>query len=685
MRKKKAVFCAGTWPITIVLAALFPVLILSCGILGGKEEQDERIVYYYRYCKDPGPDKLTPLLESMVREERVADSRGRAALVHFFATAFQENPESVQKLEDLEQKYPGEPGGFIKAIIGAARNYSPAALKSPADLKVLWSEYWATGDRTIVRRMIEAAIGNTPLEGKDSRDEVKRFLMKKATHHWEVYQAIRTLADDAPNDSKRDLIGEIATAVKTSAYDPARDRSHRGRNYYIQKQYAKAMTEFEKGLAYFPDYPAIYVNIANIHSDRKNFAEAIKAGRRAADIQPDEPSRLTNLAIYYARSGQDDEAIRWYLKALEYDPEGIDAIGGLGSCHARMHDTEKAVFYYRKYLESEPEGHQSAFARKYLASVGREFREDPADVVVMLKNGRYTDLEKTLGALLREKKRDKQGEGLLFRAYEKLCDAKKANPRYERRISEFKAWLAQVPSSHFANAALGMIHIEWAWHARGGGFASTITAEGHRLFRERLLAARQYLETAYSSDRSDPNVPARLITTAMGLGSDSGEVEKQLKRAVEADPSDHRAFFAKLTCLMPKWGGSREEMFSFAREAAGKAPPNSKIAMVLANAHWEMYRQSDNDPLYYREPEVWKEVKGAHETALKSFPEASNIRNWLARIAYLAGDHETAGREFARIGDDWYAEAWPGKRAFEETKSKVMTNRTGKAMGTKDR
>jgi hypothetical protein len=127
---------------------------------------------------------------------------------------------------------------------------------------------------------------------------------------------------------------------------------------------------------------------------------------------------------------------------------------------------------------------------------------------------------------------------------------------------------------------------------------------------------------------------------------------------------------------MPKWYGSKEEMFPFAREAAKKAPPDSRIPAVLADAHWEMYCRSEPKAsyFYFKNPNVWKEMKEVYLTLSKRFPNSNEFPNWFARTAYLAGDYDTAREEFKIIGDDWLETAWGGKKSFEKAKRELFGN-----------
>jgi tetratricopeptide (TPR) repeat protein len=217
-----------------------------------------------------------------------------------------------------------------------------------------------------------------------------------------------------------------------------------------------------------------------------------------------------------------------------------------------------------------------------------------------------------------------------------------------------------------------MFYINYAWKARGGGWASSVVEDGQELFRKRLSIAREYLEKAYTLDTSDPIVPASLITVSRGLGLDHEQMELQFQRGINADNTAFRPYRAKLVYLMPKWHGSKEEMFEFARDIAHNAPRNSLAPQILAQAHWEMYYRADDKKSYFRDPNVWEEAKNVYYQLLEYFPDSKEIHNWLARMAYLAGDYETARKEFEYIKEDMLESCWRNMKFFEKAKKEVL-------------
>ena len=116
------------------------------------------------------------------------------------------------------------------------------------------------------------------------------------------------------------------------------------------------------------------------------------------------------------------------------------------------------------------------------------------------------------------------------------------------------------------------------------------------------------------------------------------------------------------------------EMFEYARSAAAAAPAGSLPALVLPWAHWEIYyqRKRGGDENYFRDPDVWSEARGVYANLLEAFPESTELLNWYARTASLAGDSQSAKEAFSRIGDRWSRRCWGSLTAFEAAREKAL-------------
>jgi tetratricopeptide (TPR) repeat protein len=522
-------------------------------------------------------------------------------------------------------------------------------------------------------------INRPKTSNNDIENLTKMFLVKMAPHHYEIYTMLIKKSSTSIGNEKI-IIDEIVSEINDYSFKPANEHMMRGLNYVSFKKYKEALEEYNISLSLFPDYGPIHCNIATLYrlgeglgiSDIK---EKIKNSyKRAISIDPEDHITISDLGWYYFSLQEYDEAIKCFSKVLENHPKTAENHSQLAVAYYQKGDMDNAAIHYKYFLDHCPQDRYiyGALIRKRLTECGTPYKEDPSDVALLFERRSFKDLEKELASLLRNKTRNKEGYRPLYRAYQVLCDNSDNERFHQIKIDILKEWLMQYPSSHFANAFLGKVYINYAWNARGTGFASTVIEEGFKLFKERLLTAKEYLEKAYSLNHSDPFVPAYLITVAMGLSLDREEMEKQFKRAISADPTEQLAYYTKLTYLMPKWHGSEEEMFSFARDAVRKAPPGSRIPGVLLSAHWEMYYRSNSDASYFKNILVWKEMKEVYLILSNRFPESNNIHNWFARTAYLAGDYETAREELKKIGDDWLEDAWINKKGFVEAKKELL-------------
>src|SRR5207302_6524764 len=62
----------------------------------------------------------------------------------------------------------------------------------------------------------------------------------------------------------------------------------------------------------------------------------------------------------------------------------------------------------------------------------------------------------------------------------------------------------------------GEFYIKFAWDARGGGYAGTVTPEGWKLFRERLDEATKCFEKAWDLDPTDFRGPTAMLQVLLG-------------------------------------------------------------------------------------------------------------------------------------------------------------------------
>jgi tetratricopeptide (TPR) repeat protein len=540
------------------------------------------------------------------------------------------------------------------------------------DLDELWKKFRNSSEKeTVIKKIITyIALPETDENLPKIRAAIASLILNARK-----YKGVNELLEiqaEAADEKLRKPLEHILSFVEYLG-DAAYTRLRKGANYYRQGDYRKALKLYDEALEIYPNYPDVYTNMANTYEAMRNMDKAFEYAKKAVELDPESPTASYNLARHYFLQRKFEAAVPYYKKALEFEPHKDLYNHGLARAYQQMGDKKNAVRYFKRYLKYAPHGEHEVLVKRYLASVGESVKVDETDIVNMLQRKKYARLEEHFNKLLKEGKKDSDGYSLLFKAYDRLVNPVGTEYIHDERLKHFKDWVKSEPSSHFAAASLGIFYIKFAWKARGAGFFPTVTEKGRQLFRERLELSRDYLERAYELNPTDAVVPAKLITVARGIGYDYDEMEKQFQRAIKADKTEFSAYDQKLLYLMPKWNGTKQEMFSFARESAANALPNSIISRVLAKAHWEMYSWSDDRKYFINNPGAYEETKNAYQKILNFFPDSIEAHNWLARTAYLAEDYDMAGKEFEAIGNNWLPNCWGNFKYFQKVKRYVKS------------
>lgn len=209
---------------------------------------------------------------------------------------------------------------------------------------------------------------------------------------------------------------------------------------------------------------------------------------------------------------------------------------------------------------------------------------------------------------------------------------------------------------------------KWAWEARGGGAGSSVGASAFQTFTTRLDEVKTRLLAAAKQSPRDASMMPWLMWCARGLG-DPQLSDKAFAEAVKRQPTMRAAYSSALLTHSNKWFGSRDKMFSFAREHAASAPRESGAAVLVIEAHQYVFEafalSNERRKTYWLDPSNKMEVTGANEAAkLSGLHGMNGIRNrhWLAYGLWRAGERAAAAEHFAHLGNTWNQWPWGGYR-----------------------
>ncbi|MDB6118019.1 MAG: hypothetical protein JWO08_1800, partial [Verrucomicrobiaceae bacterium] len=172
-------------------------------------------------------------------------------------------------------------------------------------------------------------------------------------------------------------------------------------------------------------------------------------------------------------------------------------------------------------------------------------------------------------------------------------------------ILELKDIYAKSSLPEWARLTLeGEADVLAAWRDRGSSTADKVTVPGWKGFAEYLGLAHEALEKAWNLNPGSPHAAARMITVGMGESAPHAELFKWFDRATTAEFDCPMAYSALRSALMPRWGGSYEEMIGLGLASARTQRFNSDVPAVLWTVCEFVARETSNPKQLYAIKEV---------------------------------------------------------------------------------
>ncbi|MFC7290990.1 hypothetical protein [Hirschia litorea] len=176
------------------------------------------------------------------------------------------------------------------------------------------------------------------------------------------------------------------------------------------------------------------------------------------------------------------------------------------------------------------------------------------------------------------------------------------------------------PPTSDADIFVGGIRTQWAWRYRGGATGDRVGLDAGLMFFNELEAATEYLDRALEAKPHNPLAIGFKIRVAMGEGNRE-ERDALIARLIQCDDPPLEALGVALQSLCPKWGGSLEKVFAFARDVAQCDNIHPARQALLARAHIEVWLNAMMDDEasirseyqnYLTRDEVFQEILAAN-------------------------------------------------------------------------
>lgn len=212
----------------------------------------------------------------------------------------------------------------------------------------------------------------------------------------------------------------------------------------------------------------------------------------------------------------------------------------------------------------------------------------------------------------------------------------------------------------FRMMSIGEAHLKRGWFFRGTDWASEVTQKGWQKLEYHCVEATGYFEKAYECNPLFPE-SATALAQITQLGYSGKPDGYWFSKAIEHESDFYPAYSRRIYSLVPRWGGSVEEMIEFGREFAAKKQYGTAVPFVLADALMTVPHYGDVSDEQMQQLFDNKELMSETLEALDGMLEADKevvIENQLRGRDYLL----TIKALFANAANDMQA----ANLAFEE-------------------
>lgn len=226
--------------------------------------------------------------------------------------------------------------------------------------------------------------------------------------------------------------------------------------------------------------------------------------------------------------------------------------------------------------------------------------------------------------------------------YRELNSLRKANSEenWKNRLAIFQEWVKSKPDSVTAKLALADVVQSYAWRARGGGYADSVSNDGWKGFEQRLEQAQKILDQVESRP---PDWYTMEQTNALGQSFDRKRYDALVDECRQKYPYYDEVIADKFHWLLPRWHGQSGEAEKYLEAEAAKRS-KQEGDMLYAKTIGEEDRNIGS--IMYEMQLKWPRIKDGFIELRKAYPNDLVLRGQMSILALQSNDKATAATAF---------------------------------------
>ncbi|MFZ6753910.1 hypothetical protein ACO0KY_11115 [Undibacterium sp. Dicai25W] len=242
---------------------------------------------------------------------------------------------------------------------------------------------------------------------------------------------------------------------------------------------------------------------------------------------------------------------------------------------------------------------------------------------------------------------------------------------FEQKELLVREWLVKKPQSIAAHIVMAKMLINYAWRARGHGYANTVTYNQEKIYKDKLTQAGILMKSLNPKD--DPQIYGIYTTIARASSNPRPKLDSIYAEVTKQYPSLFISYSNRADILQEKWFGQPGELSAYIQSLlSSPGGENGKIAYSYVADR--LIGQYSWQELYTVTGLTWPLVKEAYATREKKYGMNNNNWNILLSLAVAGRDIPVAKMAIQHIGDDWDSDVWREKKYFTQTVAWVKSH-----------
>lgn len=227
-------------------------------------------------------------------------------------------------------------------------------------------------------------------------------------------------------------------------------------------------------------------------------------------------------------------------------------------------------------------------------------------------------------------------------------------------------WRQAYPRSPLPTLIEAMVFEDWAWAARGAGYASSVSGTAWTLYSTRVEMAATSLREAPAAAQATPLWYELSLEVGIAQSQKLAVLRGMFDAGAERFPDYLPLYRQMLRALMPRWFGSDREVYQFINGQYATTAPRNGFEMYT-RLYW-MYAvlSGDKVDIFTEGLADWDSMKSGFQELVARYPRSDYMLNVFANFACRAGDKSEYAALRPRIASRLSASVWWGDYALAD-------------------